>query len=153
MKALTHEEIRERLRNMVVGENGVLPLKAFSFIVKNPNYDPDTFSQEIEDSEVKINVLDEIKKEIHRPVFDFIWHNTLSDIPHNSEEWEKNHSKICKAKFLPCAFLSPASTTVVAITSPTGEVIKDTIRHYDNKVTMDKVLKIEQEYGEIYDMI
>lgn len=153
MKALTHEEIRERLRNMVVGENGVLHIKSFSFLVKNPNYNPGTFSQEIEDSEIEINVADEMAKEIHKPGFDFVWHNTLGNIPNNSGEWKRNHSKICNIKLLPFAFLSVASTTDATITPPTGEVIKDTIMHYDNKVTMDKILKIEQEYGEIYDLV
>mgnify|MGYP003558419326 CR=1 FL=1 len=50
-KALTIEEIGEKLKNMTVGEGKYLPISFVSFLVKNPNYDPTNFSQEIEDSE------------------------------------------------------------------------------------------------------
>ena len=46
-KALTIEEIGEKLKNMIVGEGKYQPMAFVSFLVKNPNYDPTNFSQEI----------------------------------------------------------------------------------------------------------
>lgn len=50
LRPLTMDEIKDRLIKMEVGINGQLPIKFFGFIVKQPEYDIDNFSQEIEDS-------------------------------------------------------------------------------------------------------
>lgn len=97
-KALTIEEIGEKLKNMTVGEGKYLPMIFVSFLVKNPNYDPTNFSQEIEDSEKEIDVLNEMLVEMKKPGFDIIWNNTLNNIKTNSKRWSENHSK--NAKFI-----------------------------------------------------
>ena len=84
-KALTIEEIGEKLKNMIVAEGKYLPIIAVSFLVKNPNYNPTNFSQEIEDSEEEIDVLNEISIEMKKPGFDIIWNNTLYNIKTNSK--------------------------------------------------------------------
>ena len=69
---LTREEITEKLKSMKVGENNILPIKTFSFIVENRDYNPETFSQKIEDTEERIDEWKEIYEEIQKPGFDFI---------------------------------------------------------------------------------
>lgn len=95
---LTKEEIIDKLKSMEVGEGKELPIKGMCFITPNPDYDPENFSQEIEDSEEVVNIWDEIKKETSKPEFDWVWNNTISSIKKNSVEWYKNHSKICEVK-------------------------------------------------------
>ena len=153
MEALTHEQIRKALREMRVDTGECLPNKFFSFIVKNPNYDPDNFSQEIEDSEEEIDTMAEIKKESSKPGFDWVWNNTIGNIPKNSERWLDNHSKKCPAKLVPNAFLSSPSTHIITTTLSSGESWETRIRDYDNDFTMDKILEIEKEYGEIYKVV
>jgi hypothetical protein len=58
---LARNEIVDKLKSMKVGEDGCLPLKSFSFIVKNREYDPDSFSQEVEDSEERITKVCTVK--------------------------------------------------------------------------------------------
>ncbi len=152
MEALTHEQIREKLREMRVDTGKCLPAKFFSFIVKNPDYDPDNFSQEIEDSEEEIDTMAEIRKESSKPGFDWVWNNTIGNIPKNSERWLDNHSKKCPIKLVPNAFLSSSSTHVIMTTLSSGESRKATIRDYDNDFTFEKILEVEKEYGEIYNM-
>lgn len=69
---LTRDEIADKLKAMEVGEGKELPMKGLSFIVENRKYDPDSFSQEIEDSEERIDELELINREIHQPGFDFV---------------------------------------------------------------------------------
>lgn len=95
-KALTIEEIGEKLKNMIVDEGKYLPMTFVSFLVKNPNYDPNKFSQEIEDSEKEIDVLNEMLVEMKKPGFDIIWNNTLHNVKTNSKRWRENHSKNVK---------------------------------------------------------
>lgn len=150
MEALTHEQIREKLREMRVDTGKCLPYKHFSFMVKNPNYDPDNFSQEIEDSEEEINTLAEIRKE---PGFDWVWNGMIGNIPKNSERWLDNHSKKCQFKLLGNVFLSSCSTHIITTTLSSGESSEAMVRDYDNDFTMNKILDVEKEYGEIYEVI
>ena len=79
---LSREQIADILREMKVVEGGnEQPVKFFSFIILNPDYDPENFSQEIEDSE----------KDVVLP-------------QRHSEKWNKNHTKKCKAKLMPMQF-------------------------------------------------
>lgn len=106
---LTKEEIINKLKAMEVGEGKEMTVKIFHFLTPNPYYDPNTFSQEIEDSEEPVNIIEEIKKETSKPEFDFVWNNTISNIKTNSDKWQKNHTKICEVKlqadkiYMPCA--------------------------------------------------
>ena len=77
---LTKEEIINKLKAMEVGEGKEMPVKIFHFLTPNPYYDPNTFSQEIEDSEEPVNIIEEIKKETSKPEFDCVWNNTISNI-------------------------------------------------------------------------
>lgn len=95
---LTKEEIIDRLKTMEVGEGKELPIKRMVFITVNTDYDPDNFSQEIEDSEETVDWLSEMKKETSKLEFDWVWNNTLGNIKRNSDKWLDNHSKICPAK-------------------------------------------------------
>jgi hypothetical protein len=153
MEALTHEQIREKLREMRVDTGKCLPFKHFSFMVKNPNYDPDNFSQEIEDSEEEIDTMAEIWKESSKPDFDWVWNNTIGNIPKNSERWLDNHDKKCRFKLLGNVFLSSCSTHIITTTLSSGESSEAMVRDYDNDFTMNKILEVEKEYGEIYEVI
>lgn len=153
MEALTHEQIREKLREMRVDTGKCLPYKHFSFMVKNPNYDPDNFSQEIEDSEEEIDTMAEIWKESSKPGFDWVWNNTIGNIPKNSERWLDNHDKKCQFKLLGNVFLSSCSTHIITTTLSSGESSEAMVRDYDNDFTMNKILEVEKEYGEIYEVI
>ena len=59
---LTKHEIVKMLKEMRVGEDyhgiTVLPLRFFSFIVRNKDYNPEIFSKEVDDSEEFIDVVD-----------------------------------------------------------------------------------------------
>lgn len=133
---MTAEEIENRLKSLVVGEDDVLPLRIFSFIVPNPEYDPENFSQEIEDSEDEIDTLELMKKEMTRPDFNFVWHNTLCQIPKNSDTWIKNHTKNCPTKLVYNEFMEQCTN------------YEDT-RNYFSERTMEKIQSVIDKYGGI----
>lgn len=93
---LTKKEIIGKLKSMQVGEGMELPIKVMSFITPNAEYDPDSFSQEIEDSEDEVSLIKEVLTESRKPGFDWIWNNTIGDIKKNSPEWYANHNKKCE---------------------------------------------------------
>ncbi len=128
---LTKDEIIEQLKNMNVDGEKILPFHWFSFIVINPEYEPESFSQEIEDSEEEIKSWDLMIEEMNKPDFDFVWHNTLSNIPRNSEKWLKNHSKICAVKFSPVRFMEQCVNWA------------DGTRNYYSERILNKILEIE----------
>lgn len=78
---MTKEEIIKELKNIRVDTGENLPIKYIFFIADNEDYNPELFSQEIEDSELPVSYMDILKYN-----------------KRNSKEWELNHSKICKAK-------------------------------------------------------
>lgn len=135
LKLLNKEEIIEKLKSMKVDNEKIFPFHIFSFIIVNPDYDPNSFSQEIEDSEEEINTLDLILDEMHKPDFDFVFHNTISSLPSNSEKWLENHSKICKVKFIPNKFVRQCVTHC------------DGTRNYYSEELLNKILEI----GDIVD--
>ena len=137
-KALTIEEIGEKLKNMLVGEGKYLPITFVSFLVKNPDYDPTNFSQEIEDSEEEIDVLNEILVEMKKPGFDIIWNNTLYNIKTNSKCWCENHSKKCPIYFL--------SNGVIL----QSETHKNGVRDFYSEENINKIKTVLEEYNEIY---
>ena len=130
---LTHEEIREKLRNMVVDFKKYLPCRYIGLVVKNPQYNPDDFSQEIEDSEEYISWDEQFDSFVK------------GEGRKNSEKWWENHIKNCQGKFLPFAVLAASGTYKL----DDGSLI----RNYNNEPTMNKILELEKEYGEIYDII
>lgn len=139
-KALTIEEIGEKLKNMTVGEGKYLPFSLVSFLVKNPNYDPTNFSQEIEDSEEEIDVLNEMLAEMKKPGFDIIWRNTLYNVKTNSKRWRENHSKKCQVKLL-------LNWTILQ-----SEIHKTGVRDFYSEDNINKIKTVLNEYNEIYDI-
>jgi hypothetical protein len=138
-KALTIEEIGEKLKNMTVGEGKYLPMTFVSFLVKNPNYDPTNFSQEIEDSEEEIDVLNEMLAEMKKPGFDIIWNNTLYNVKHNSKRWCENHSKKCQIQLIANWMLLQS------------EIHKTGERDFYSEDNINKIKTLIEEYNEIYD--
>lgn len=139
-KALTIEEIGEKLKNMTVGEGKYLPMIFVSFLVKNPNYDPTNFSQEIEDSEKEIDVLNEMLVEMKKPGFDIIWNNTLNNIKTNSKRWSENHSKKCQVHLLANWMLLQS------------EMHENGERDFYSEDNINKIKTVINEYNEIYDI-
>ena len=137
-KALTIEEIGEKLKNMTVGEGKYLPISFVSFLVKNPNYDPTNFSQEIEDSEEEIDVLNEMLAEMKKPGFDIIWNNTLHNVKTKSKRWRENHSKKCQVNLL--------SNWLIL----QSEIHKTGERNFYNEDNINKIKTVIKEYNEIY---
>ena len=138
-KALTIEEIGEKLKNMIVGEGKYLPMCFVSFLVKNPNYDPTNFSQKIEDSEEEVDVLNEMLAEMKKPGFDIIWNNTLHNVKTNSKRWRENHSKKCQVHLLANWLILQSKT------HKTGE------RDFYSEDNINKIKTVLKEYNEIYD--
>ena len=139
-KALTIEEIGEKLKNMTVGEGKYLPISYVSFFVKNPNYDPTNFSQEIEDSEKEVDMLNEMLAEMKKPGFDIIWNNTLHNVKTNSKRWRENHSKKCQVNLL--------SNWLIL----QSEIHKTGERNFYNEDNINKIKTVLKEYNEIYDI-
>lgn len=48
MEVLTREQIVEKLKNMIVGDD-ILPIKFFNVITPNPDYDPENFDAELDE--------------------------------------------------------------------------------------------------------
>ena len=139
-KALTIEEIGEKLKNMTVGEEKYLPISYVSFLVKNPNYDPTNFSQEIEDSEEEVDMLNEMLAEMKKPGFDIIWNNTLHNVKTNSKRWRENHSKKCQVNLL--------SNWLIL----QSEIHKTGERNFYNEDNINEIKTVLKEYNEIYDI-
>lgn len=136
---LTIEQIKQFLKEQQVGNNGVLPFCKFVCIVKNPMYDPDNFSQEIEDSEVEINWFKEMKTKMDEPGFDIVWNNTLGSIPKNSQRWCDNHSKKCELTMIMTDFCQSLEH-------------RDGTRDYCNESVINIFQKLIDAYGEIYEI-
>ena len=130
LKILTKEEIVEKLKSMNIDNKKIFYFHIFSFIIVNPDYNPEAFSQEIEDSEEEINSLDLISDEMHKSDFDFVFHNTLCRVPWNSKKWLENHSKICKVKFIPNKFIEQCVNH------------RDGTRNYYSEKILNKILEI-----------
>lgn len=138
---LSRDEIIGKLRKIIVGEDGVLPIRSFSIVTKNSKYNPDAFSQEIEDSETMIDYLHLVSEEIKKESFDFVWNNTLSKLPRNSKKWRDNHQLICPILMHPCAFSSACVNHA------------DGSRDYYSEEIVDRFLKFGEEYGEVLDFV
>lgn len=140
MEKLTREQITEKLKEMKVGPDGYTPFKLMMVIVENPDYDIKNYSQRIEDGEAEVNIFDEYAKKLKDSNFDYIWNNTLKDIPYNSDEWMKNHSKKCKYK-------------IGGIFNATSVMHVDGTRDYYSYTNMEEIMKIAKECGSIYDIM
>ncbi len=86
MEVLTREQIVEKLKNMVVDFDKILPHKFFSVITPNPYYDPENYDPKLDEK------VDYISPE-------------ESDT--NNDKWWKNHTKICESKLWPNIFAAP----------------------------------------------
>ncbi len=129
IKTLTRDDVIERLKNMKVGENDIKPVHIFSFLVLNPDYDPESFSQEIEDSEREVT-LTELAEFLKRDD----WWYTPCDFKCNSEKWRKNHSKICPIKFLPSEIWG---------VSVCYRIDDSVVRDYYDEALVDRIMKID----------
>ena len=131
VKPLTREQIVEKLKNMVVGDD-ILPIKFFNAITPNPDYDPENFDKSIDgkpDSYVPFDELDE---------------SSLFRIKHykvdtKAEKWLENHSKICPLKYWPGIF------TAACINWTDGT------RNYYSEAYVDKIIDFCEEYGGVID--
>ena len=96
---MTYEEFENKLYNRSSDEENLhltesfgvyldRPIAQWYMLVENEEYDPDGFSQEIEDSEE------------YSPFYydDFINFNGCMTLSDNSDEWKTNHSKKCPVK-------------------------------------------------------
>lgn len=141
IELLTEDEIIDRLKQMKVGEKYndvlVLPVKWFVFKVPNDEYDPDNFSQEIEDSEENLETWSRIWEEINKPEFDFVWNNTLNRLSENSQRWKNNHNKIC-----------PIKIEILIVQSVDHD---DGTRDYYSDEIVNKIMNIYEKYGGIID--
>lgn len=134
---LTKEEIINKLKAMEVGEGKEMPVKIFHFLTPNPYYNPNTFSQEIEDSEEPVNIIEEIKKETSKPEFDCVWNNTISKIKTNSDKWQKNHTKICEVKLQADKIYMQCATH------------EDGTRNYYSEENLQRILELASKWGGI----
>lgn len=135
---LTEEEIINKLKMLRVDTGENPPIKRLFMVVPNPDYDPDNFSQEIEDSEKGIDWIEEMTKRTSDPNFDFVWNNTLGEIPKNSEKWQKNHNKILKVIYVPL---------LVACCNHS-----DGTRDYYSENILKTIKEYSDKYGGIYDI-
>ena len=133
IRILTRDDIADELKSMVVGGNGMLPIHMFSFIVMNPEYDPDGFSQEIDDSENEVDMLAELQR--HMMLFNECpcW---PSDMNKNSERWYRNRSKKCQVKLLPLHLTLSA-------------VEHDTVRNYYSDENLSIIMDVADKFGGI----
>lgn len=137
---LTKEDIAFKLQAMEVGEGKESPFKSLNVVTVNPDYDPSSFSQEIEDSEEEVDLMAEIQKETAKPGFDWVWNNTLGSIKRNSEAWCANHSKKCKAKLHPLALM------LTSVEHADGK------RDYFSPENVERVVRFGETNGEILEI-
>ena len=133
---LTENEIIEKLYSMEVITGKDYPMRLLSFIVPNKNYDTESFSQEIEDSEN-----------------DYTYEDTINIIKgaelffskkvdrRNSQEWLDNHSKICKVTIIPMALLIQA------------ERHENGRRDFCTEENVHKIMNLAEQYGGIVKMM
>ena len=119
---MTEKEIIEKLGSMRVDTGERLPLQYIFCLVPNNDYDPENFSQEIEDSEEPTSFSDHF------------WGRKT-----NSEKWLKNHTKKCSTKVVPTHLLPCINRS-------------DGTRDYNHKPVLDAIAEIKEEYGEIIDL-
>lgn len=126
---LTKNEIIDKLKSMEVGEGKEYPWKTISFVYLNPNYDPDTFSQEIEDTEEEIDLMEEFKK----------WYNAqVSKMKKNSDKWYANHTKICKIQLAPMQILLQCAAQH-----------RDGTRNYYSENNVKQIMEWGDKHGKI----
>jgi len=128
VKVMTRDDVKEQLKNMKVGI--YKPLHCFNLLIINPDYDPSTFSQEIEDSEKEIDILSNYVEQIKKIGFPFF------SVEHNSEKWLQNHSKICNVKFVPNAIFGTSVTYI-----ENGHKV----RNYCDEILINKIM----DFGDI----
>ena len=128
---LTKEEIAQQLYSMEVIDGKDYPIKLLNFLVPNKNYDPDNFSQEIENSEEDFTYNDSIQ----------ILKNSNKIVNRrNSKRWIDNHSKICKISIIPLA---------VYITAKKRENGR---RDFCTEENINNIIKFSEQYGGIFEM-
>lgn len=135
MKLLTREQIVEKLKNMVVGDD-ILPIKFFHVITPNPEYDPENYDPKL-DGEVDYISSEESDGHDGQLMQSMRIVHYASDA-HN-DEWWKNHTKICKLKLWPNIF----ATECINWTDGT--------RNYYSEEYVDKIIDFCEEYGGVID--
>lgn len=134
---MTREEIIAKLKTMIVGEDGRLPISSLNYVLENKDYDPEHFSQEIEDSEEYDDVYKRLTDWVKEGHDILLFDNSH----HNSEEWLANHAK--KSKFS----IVYLSTLVKAETHITDD--GNHIRDYNSEENVEVILKYQEIYGNI----
>jgi hypothetical protein len=109
---------------MRVGTGEYLPIKSFSFLIPNPDYNPSKFSQEIEDTEED----DGVRK--------------------HSLVWTQNHSKICEITLVPHEFYGCA---VEHRDMPMENGLY--VRDYNHERVLERIDEVIEKYGGIYKII
>lgn len=130
VKPLTREQIVEKLKNMVVGDD-ILPIKFFNAITLNPDYDPENFDKELD------GIADySSPPEIHYDVF-----RCTHYVSEQAEatEWWKNHTKICPLKYWAGIFAAACINWT------------DGTRNYYSEEYVDKIIDFCKEYGGVID--
>ena len=130
IKPLTREQIVEKLKNMVVGDD-ILPTKFFNVITPNPDYDPENFDAELD------GIVDySSPPEIHGSLFRI---NHYKSEQAEANEWWKSHTKICPLKYWPGIFAAACINWT------------DGTRNYYSEEYIDKIIDFCEEYGGVID--
>lgn len=137
MGFIGREELMRYLGGITVGVDETPPERYFSLLVPNPDYDPDGFSQEIEDSEVyrgRRAVVLFAAKGVDAFFMDSDYRNYIFSQSQNSAAWQRNHTKSCGLKMLWNAVLWPC-------------VNEGGRRHFGSAELAGRILEKASEYG------
>lgn len=132
IKFLTREEVAQRLKDMIVGVTVTFPIKAFNFIVPNPDYDPENFDESIDGKPDFYGSFDE---DYEKSMFRLIHYN----VDTKAKKWMENHSKICPLKYIPAQLLTQC------------ENHEDGTRNYYSEEILDKIMNWGEKHGGIVD--
>ncbi len=131
---LTKEEIAQQLYSMEVD----YPVRTLNFVVPSKNYDPDNFSQEIENSEENFTYNDSIRI-LESAIAGGIFGCKIVN-RRNSKKWLDNHSKICKVSFIPMAVY------ITAKRHENGRL------DFCTEENINDIIKFSEQYGGIVEM-
>ena len=129
VKLLTREQIVEKLKNMTVSGD-ILPVKFFSVITPNPDYDPENYGPKLDGK------VDYISPEKSDGLIKRIVHYASKQ---NANEWQKNHTKICELTLWRNIFAAKCINW------------EDGTRNYYSEEYVDKIIDFCKEYGGVID--
>lgn len=129
IKFLTREQIGEKLKKMEVDDDKIWPHHYFGVITPNPDYDPENYDP----------TLDEMGDYMAQEESDGQLFRVVGDASDKSNEWWKNHTKICKLKMWPAIFLAACINWT------------DGTRNFYSEEYIDKIIDFSKEYGGVVD--